>query len=292
MIQYHHSQLFLHEIALHDDHPPEDFRPPFDMGKILSIHTIPGAKDSFIDATANLISSAQSMLDIILGMDLLVLRSLPIYNYVRMAYSVVILVKLYVSSKSSTSKIGEVLDREHLKLGFYLKALIDLLVAAAGPMECRAPHTFLGMFMRFYGWYKGQESTPIFTPPPVDSPAVDQCWLPPMPRVTYKIQRSGDNPSFRELSSNSMDNNPQAQGTTGRNTAMDGQLDAHGMGDLQYDFEDGLDIDQFMPLDGIDTFNLDINNWVPDMGVTGGLEGNQLPGMYDYAFQGDHNPSV
>ncbi len=292
MIQYHHSQLFLHEVALHDDHPPEDFRPPFDMGKILSIHTIPEAKDSFIDATANLISSAQSMLDIILGMGLLVLRSLPIYNYVRMAYSVVILVKLYVSSKSSTSKIGEVLDREHLKLGLYLKALIDLLVAAAGPMECRAPHTFLGMLMRFYGWYKGQESTPNFTPPPVDSPAVDQCWLPPMPRVIYKIQRSGDNPYVNESANNSTDRNLQAQDATGYNTAMDGQLDAQDMGELQYDFGDGLDIDQFMSLDGMETFNPGFNNWLPDMGMTGGLEGDQMPGMYYYAFQGDHNPSV
>ncbi|PVH85560.1 hypothetical protein DL98DRAFT_451738 [Cadophora sp. DSE1049] len=292
MIQYHHSQLFLHEIALHDDHPPEDFRPPFDMGKILSIHTIPGAKDSFIDAIANLVSSAQSMLDIILAMDLSVLRSLPIYNFVRMAYSIVILVKLYISSKSPTSKIGEVLDREHLKLGFYLKALIDLLIAAAGPMECRAPHTFLGMFMRFYGWYKGQESSQTFIPPPVDSPAVDQCWLPPMPRVTYKLQRSDGNTPSKPSLNVAMDTNVQLQDAIDHNTAMDSQFDAQGMGDLQYDFGDGLDIDQFMSLGGMETFNPGFNNWLPDMGMNGGIDASQVPGIYDYEFQGAHNPSI
>ncbi|KAH7393264.1 hypothetical protein BKA64DRAFT_82114 [Cadophora sp. MPI-SDFR-AT-0126] len=291
MIQYHHSQLFLHEIALHDDHQPEDFRPPFDMGKILSIHTIPGAKDSFIKSTANLISSAQSMLDIILGMELSVLRSLPIYNFVRMAYSVIILVKLYISSKSSASKIGEVLDRERLRLGFYLKALIDLLIAAVGPMECRAPYTFLGMFMRFYGWHKGQESSQTFTPPPVDTPAVDQCWLPPMPRVTYKLERNDSN-TTNKTSSVAMDTNVQSQAATDHNIAMDSQFDAQDMEDLQYEFGDGLDIDQFMLLGGMETFNPGFNNWLPDMGMTGSTNASQMPGMYGYEFHGDNNPSI
>ncbi|KAL5319620.1 hypothetical protein ACEPPN_012675 [Leptodophora sp. 'Broadleaf-Isolate-01'] len=292
MIQYHHSQLFLHEIALHDDHPPEDFRPPFDLGKILSIHTIAGAKDSFIDATANLISSAQSMLDIILGMNVVTLRSLPIYNFVRMSYSVVILIKLYISSKSPTSKIGAVLDSEHLKVGTYLKALIDVLVTAVGPMECRAPYTFLGMLMRFYGWYKSQESSQTFTPPPVDSPAVDQCWLPPMPRITYRVSQSDKNSPNKRPSTDMGFNIPQKYTAESSDTGMDVQFDTQVMGDLQYDIGDGLDIDQYMLLGGIDTFNPGFNNWLPDMSMTGVVDENQIPGVDGYEFRGDHHTSI
>ncbi|KAK0100040.1 hypothetical protein ONS95_013146 [Cadophora gregata] len=293
MIQYHHSQLFLHEIALHDDHPPEDFRPPFNLGKILSIHTMPGAKHSFIDATANLISSAHSMLDIILAMELSVLRSLPVYNFVRMSYSIIILVKLYISSKSPTSKLGEVLDSERLKLGIYLKALIDLLIAAVGPMECRAPYTFLGMLMRFYGWYKSQESSQTFTPPPVDSPAVDQCWLPPMPRVTYELQRKADSSTRDMASSNAViETKFQSKDSTDHDTAMHNQFDTQDMGEFQYDFGDGLDIDQFMLLGASDTFNPGFNNWLPDMGMAGGIDASQMQAMYDYDCQGGHNSSL
>ncbi|KAG4428108.1 hypothetical protein IFR05_016411 [Cadophora sp. M221] len=292
MIQYYHSQLFLHEVALHDDHPPEDFRPPFDLTKILSIHTIPGAKDSFIDATANLISSAQSMLDIILGMDVGTLRSLPIYNFVRMSYSVVILIKLFISTKSPTSKIGEVLDSEQLKVGIYLKALIDVLVAAVGPMECRAPYTFLGMLMRFYGWYKSQESSQTFTPPPVDSPAVDQCWLPPMPRITYRVPRSDKNSPNKWSSTDTGSAIPHNYTAGGSDTGMDTQFDTQAMGELQYDIGDGLDIDQYMLLGGIDTFNPGFNNWLPDMSMTGVVDENQIPGLYGYEFQGDHHASI
>ncbi|KAH7321607.1 hypothetical protein BKA65DRAFT_85175 [Rhexocercosporidium sp. MPI-PUGE-AT-0058] len=287
MIQYCHSQLFLHEIALHDDHPPEDFRPPFDLGKILSIHTIPGAKDTFIEATANLISSAQSMLDIILGMDVDVLRYLPIYNFVRMSYSVVILIKLYISSKSPTSKIGTVLDCEHLKVGIYLKALIDLLVAAVGPMECRAPYTFWGMLMRFYGWYKSQESIETFTPP-ADSPAVDQCWLPPMPQISYKLPRS-DN----WLSSTDAEcNNSRSHPVDGNEVGRDVQFDTQVTGDLQYDIGDGLDIDQYMLLGGMETFNPEFSNWLPDMSMTRVMDESQIPGVYGYEFHGNYNHSI
>jgi hypothetical protein len=183
-LQYHHTQLYIHEIALHDDHPPEDFQPPFSLAKVLSIHIDPAATNPHIDAISMIISSAQSILDILLIMELEALRSLPVYNFVRMSSALLMLVKLYISSKSPDSKIGAVLDPATLKIGIYLKATIDKLAKAVGPKECRAPFTFLGMLMRLHGWYKSQEKDQFFTPPCIPT-TTDECWLPPVPRVLW-----------------------------------------------------------------------------------------------------------
>ncbi|KUJ19893.1 uncharacterized protein LY89DRAFT_579809 [Mollisia scopiformis] len=183
-LQYYHTQLYIHEIALHDDHPPEDFQPPFSITKVLSIHTDPRASNSYIDAISISIASAQAVVDILLNMDVEALRALPVYNYVRMSYALITLIKLYVSSKSPQSKIGAVLDPASLKVGIYLKSTIDKLIKAVGPRECRAPFTFLGMLMRLHGWYKSQEKEQYFSIPVVPKQE-DECWLPPVPRIQW-----------------------------------------------------------------------------------------------------------
>jgi hypothetical protein len=170
------TQLYLHEIAMHDDHPPEDFMPPFQIQKIIAIQTDQQAASSYIEFTAVSISSAQSLLDILLSLDVDALRAIPILNYVRMAYALMTLIKLYISSKSPSSRIGSVLKPETLKVNFYLRSMIDKLVEAAGPKECRAPYTFLGMLMRFHAWYKSQEGEKHFKQLST-SQNIDECCL-------------------------------------------------------------------------------------------------------------------
>jgi hypothetical protein len=104
------------------------------------------------------------MLDLLLSMTINTLRTVPIYVYVRMAYACIILTKLYTSTRCTTSQIGPVLDRNNLKIGFYLKVLISRLTEAVGPMECRSPYTFLGLLMRLYDWFLTQESQNEWTP--------------------------------------------------------------------------------------------------------------------------------
>ena len=93
------------------------------------------------------------------------LRALPVFNFVRMAYACIILTKLYISARCSTSQIGKVLDRETIQLGIYLPAMIDRLREAVGPMECRSPATFLGLLLRLRLWYENQEMHEEFTEP-------------------------------------------------------------------------------------------------------------------------------
>ncbi|KAF4627130.1 hypothetical protein G7Y89_g11024 [Cudoniella acicularis] len=137
------------------------------------------------EPVAIVISSAHSLLDIMLNMDVETLRALPVYNYVRIAYSMVVLTKLYISSKTPASHIGLALDSKTIKLGFYLEAFVEKLSLAVGPMECRAPFTFLGLIMRLQIWYKSQEKDEVFRKPTELYGVLDQCWLPPPPNLKH-----------------------------------------------------------------------------------------------------------
>lgn len=186
LLQYCYTQMYLHEVALHDDHPPEDFIPPMKMTKVLSIHTIPEASSSFLEASAMSITSAHIFLDTILNMEISTLRAVPIINFVRICYSFITLIKLYISAKSPTSKIGSVLNIKSLKLDCYFKAITDKLIEAVGPEQFRAPFAFLGLVMRLHVWYEGQKHNKYFQPPTGLQQPRDECWFPPLPKVEWE----------------------------------------------------------------------------------------------------------
>lgn len=278
MLQYHNSQLYLYEIALHFDHAPADFAPPYDLAKILSIHTVPGADTSFLFATTTIISSAHSLLEILLAMDIEALRSLPIANFVRMAYAVSLLVKLYISSKSPTSSIGALLDPESLNLGTYLSTLVDKLVAAVGQKECRAPYVFLGFLMRLYSWYKGQEKSAVFVQPYMTS-NVDQCWLPPMPgEANFNLQASStyeatarDGALFNDHSENGgLQSYPRYEPDSEVN---DNLLPSDYFDGVNYDLDgDVFDIERYLAMDGMGSASDDRQNWQLDMDMASHFE--------------------
>ncbi len=153
MLQYYHTQLYLHEVGLHDDHPAGQFIPPWTLSKIISIDINPQSTPPNVNCIAVSISAAHCLLDTLLGMTIDELRSLPLVNFVRTAYCMITLIFIYISAKSPLSKIGSVISPGSVRLDFYFNAIVEKLVQAVGPKEFRAPATFLGMIMRWQNWF-------------------------------------------------------------------------------------------------------------------------------------------
>lgn len=185
LLHYYYTQLYLHEIGLHDDHPPEDFTPPLKLSKIIAINTLPGSSSTFIESTAISISCAYAFLDIVLNMELQTLRVLPTVNYGRICYALIVLIKIYLSSKSPTSKIGSVLDSSSIKVGFYLRAVAEKLIDAVGREQYRSPYIFLGLVMQLRLWYERQKHQQVFSVPADIDSLKDTCWLAPMRKIEW-----------------------------------------------------------------------------------------------------------
>jgi hypothetical protein len=293
--------MYLHEIAMHDEHPPEDFMPPFGLEKILSVLSIQSdsrAPSSYIDSTAISISSAQAFLDILINMDVGTLRMIPIFNFVRMAYSLITLIKLYISSKTPSSTIGSVLDPKSLKIGYYLNALMETLVEAIGPNECRAPYTFLGMILRFQAWYNSQEHTDVFVPP-VATRSADACYLPPVPEIHWykrleKRQETLDRPPIgRTPSDGTMMPNEMLQDPFER---MDLNINrARGVGEASKEVEEvrgneqagDQSIENYLLYDSMEGFGQGFEQWMPEMDMPGAsMEGY----TWEFAHGTGHTP--
>ncbi len=93
-IMYHHSFIYLHEMALHVDHPPEDFRPLYQIERLRTVRTGRRATTPYIDAVMQCISSSHSLLEIFLHMDIESLRAIPVFTYIRVSYALFVLLKL------------------------------------------------------------------------------------------------------------------------------------------------------------------------------------------------------
>ena len=157
MVMLHHSNIYLHEIALHADHTPEDFKPLYQVEHLRLSNAQPTTAAS-IDSITECIKSAHSLFNVFLNMDLGALQAVPVFTYVQVSYALFILAKLHVSASNSSSKLGDYIDFKSLKLGFYLDATITRLGKVVEQKECKVPIMFLRLLIKFQTWYRNPEA--------------------------------------------------------------------------------------------------------------------------------------
>ncbi|CAG8962092.1 hypothetical protein HYFRA_00005135 [Hymenoscyphus fraxineus] len=296
VLVYHHIEIFIHEIALHDDHNPSGFMPPYKLDEILSISQNIHANSAYVKESTIIISSAHAILDIFLETNVEVLRSFPIYNFVRLAYAVLVLTKLLISSKTSTSLIGSALDDQTIRLGFYIQALIEKLGAAVGPMECRAPFTFLGLLMRLRIWYKSQQYDTQFKPPTNLSKLVEDCYLPPPP-TTKRNQTHAETLGITDANADSEAHVlAPDQMESLRSMGLDELATMQPLPNFDLDWQ-SFDVNQFMDLGSLDP-TMVYNDWAlsppnhspsnnqiqVDFTSFGGMKGPELAQKSDLRF--------
>ena len=152
IITYYTTRLYLHEIALHVDHSPEDFKAPYQMGIIE-----PWAGDEIpsqilAGAIVECINCAHSLLNTFLSMSPESLRALPVFSFVRVSFAAFILAKLCLSAANPDSRIGRVLDRSSLKAENFLERAIHHVREIVGTVRSRVPAIFLALLFKLRAW--------------------------------------------------------------------------------------------------------------------------------------------
>lgn len=157
-MMYHNANIYLHEIALHADHCPEDFKLPLGRASKASIHK--KISPPYIDAITICISSAHSLLDAFLAIDLESSQALPVFNHVRVSYAVFVLTKLYISASDPKSDLCSVLDRGNLRVDSYTDLVIARLESIAKRTSYVFPKMFVGPLYRLREWIAELETAP------------------------------------------------------------------------------------------------------------------------------------
>lgn len=163
----HVVNLYMHEVALHVDHNVEEFKPPFNeealrgvMGGADNDQTTPTAAHR--NALSACLQSIDGIFEVFLALPIDVIRCLPVANFVRVAYAVVVLIKMYFAAAQPNSGIGKVIDKDSMKVEFYLDGLVDLFQKSAAEEKSRPSGKFLMVLIMLKTWFHRQrEGKPL-----------------------------------------------------------------------------------------------------------------------------------
>ncbi|KAI1491847.1 hypothetical protein F5X96DRAFT_445583 [Biscogniauxia mediterranea] len=158
LLSFHVLNLYMHEIALYVDKTSEEYRPPMNADALRD--PIPGLSDSLTAAHIGALSACLTAIDGIfetfLNMDTADIRCLPIFNFVRVAYAVVVLIKMYFSASSPNSELGKVINKDNMKVAEYLDKLLDKFRETAASDKSRPASKFVVVLMMLRGWFHKQ----------------------------------------------------------------------------------------------------------------------------------------
>jgi hypothetical protein len=160
MLAYYQDSIYLHESALESgsttliDFNHRIFKP---QSSIRS-ENVPEEPQrpltaAYVNAVMSCINSSHALLDEFLNTDTTSLRVVPIIHFVRASYATVVIVKLFISASVPSNELSTILDRQILKVDFYIQALLDKLVKVAGPAKLRVPMKWLTITQQVSHWY-------------------------------------------------------------------------------------------------------------------------------------------
>ncbi|KAK1080939.1 hypothetical protein LTR33_005108 [Friedmanniomyces endolithicus] len=165
-IMYYTNRLFLHEIALHVDHSPEDFRAPYQMGTITHPPPAPNAgpggdpevpTQTLAEAIAECITSSHAVLNAFFAMDVDGLRALPVFGYVRVTFAAFALAKLCLSAAHPEARLHRVVDRRALQVEGFMDRAVLHVRNVVGTRRCRVPAIFLALLFKLRQWCMNPE---------------------------------------------------------------------------------------------------------------------------------------
>lgn len=102
----------MHEIAMHVDHNIDEFQPPFTDESLrnnrIDREDSAPLTPAHISALSTCLTSIDGVFEAFLSLEVQVIRNLPVVIFVRTAYAVVVIIKMYFAASAPNSEFGKV----------------------------------------------------------------------------------------------------------------------------------------------------------------------------------------
>jgi hypothetical protein len=109
-----------------------------------------------ISAISACLTAVDGIFEVFLSMDVNSIRCLPVFNFVRVAYAVVILIKMYFAASSTKSELGKVINKDEMKVEQHIENLLDKFRATAADEKSRPAAKFLVVLVMLRSWFQKQ----------------------------------------------------------------------------------------------------------------------------------------
>jgi len=146
----HVVNLYTHEVAIHADHnlDPYSEEPNGPPTEPLS--------PAHIDALSTCLTSIDGTFELFLKFDVETIRCFPVAHFIRVAYAVVVLIKMYFAAATPNSEFGKVINKDNMKVEYYLDGLVSLFKASAAQDKSRPSAKFLMVLLMLKTWFHRQ----------------------------------------------------------------------------------------------------------------------------------------
>jgi hypothetical protein len=159
----HIVNLYMHEVAMHVDHNVEEFNPPFTEEKLRGPDNADQQPSrpltpAHISALSTCLTSIDGIFESFLSLDVDTIRALPVMHFVRIAYAVVVLIKMHFAAATPGSELGKVIDKDNMKVEQYLDGLLEKFKAIVVDNKSRPGSKFLMVLIMLKTWFHRQKS--------------------------------------------------------------------------------------------------------------------------------------
>jgi hypothetical protein len=145
--------LYMHEIALHTER--SDGMALSNVSVTIDAVLTP----AHISALSACLTAIDGIFDAFLGMEVSEIRCLPVFNFVRVAYAVVVLIKMYFAASAADSELGKVIDKNNMKVEQHLENLLAKFRATAADDRSRPTAKFLVILVMLRSWFQRQSQS-------------------------------------------------------------------------------------------------------------------------------------
>ena len=133
----HIVNLFIHEIALNFENKPPS------PGQTPDQEQAPLLTPAHINALSTCLVSIDAIFEAFLAMDVESIRTLPVMHVVRIAYAVVVLIKMYFQAITPGSEFGKAINADNMKVEQYLDQLFHKFKEITSDEKSRSGSKFL-----------------------------------------------------------------------------------------------------------------------------------------------------
>lgn len=143
----------MHELALQNE-PADAFKAPFAAESLRdSLVSNAALTPAYTNALAACLTAIDGMFDTFFAMDPNSIRCLPVFNFVRVAYATVVLIRIYFAASSPSSELGKVIDKDSMKVDQHLENLLEKFRVTAADDKSRPASKFLVVLVMIRSWF-------------------------------------------------------------------------------------------------------------------------------------------
>jgi len=157
-LTFHVLNLYMHEIATQSDFS-DDLRPGSSNPKEGLLGTDAPLTAAHINAMSACLTAVDGIFEVFLSLDVSSIRCLPVFNFVRVAYAVVVLMKIYFAASSPKSELGKIINKDHMRVEHHLEVLLDKFRATAADDMSRPAAKFLVVLIMLRSWFQKQKQS-------------------------------------------------------------------------------------------------------------------------------------